>query len=73
MLVGPASPPVDNRFAGVVEFISYLGAAVDLHVRLSPKERVIVQVPNRPDHPLPAVGTHVAVGWSRDTGRVFAA
>ncbi len=74
MLVGPNSAPVDNRFAGVVEFISYLGAAVDLHVRLSPKERVIVQMPNRPDHqPLPAVGTHVAVGWSRDTGRVFPA
>ncbi len=73
MLVGPQSAPVDNRFAGVVEFLSYLGAAVDLHVRLSPKERVIVQVANRPDQPLPTVGTHVAVGWSRDTGRVFAA
>jgi len=54
-----------------VEFISYLGSQVDLHVRLSPEERVIVQIQNRPDQPLPGIGTPINIGWSRSTGRVF--
>jgi putative spermidine/putrescine transport system ATP-binding protein len=62
----------DNSFEGTVEFVSYLGALLDLHVRLSPTERVILQMPNRPDQPLPAVGQTVRIGWSRATGRVFA-
>jgi putative spermidine/putrescine transport system ATP-binding protein len=65
------SPGFDNSFAGTVEFISYLGSQVDLHVRLSPKERVIVQIQNRPEQPLPALGEQVRVGWSKSTGRVF--
>jgi putative spermidine/putrescine transport system ATP-binding protein len=44
---------------------------VDLHVRLSPKERVIVQIQNRPEQPLPAIGEQVHIGWSKSTGRVF--
>jgi ABC-type Fe3+/spermidine/putrescine transport system ATPase subunit len=40
-------PGVDNSLPGVVEFVSYLGATVDMHVRISAKERVVVQVPNR--------------------------
>jgi len=62
---------MDNSFPGAVEFISYLGSQVDLHVRLSPKERVIVQIQNRPEQPLPAIGEQVRVGWSKSTGRVF--
>jgi putative spermidine/putrescine transport system ATP-binding protein len=54
-----------------VEFISYLGSQVDLHVRLSPKERVVVQIQNRPEQPLPVIGEQVHIGWSRSTGRVF--
>ena len=38
-------PAVDNNLPGVVEFVSYLGATVDMHVRISPKERVVVQIP----------------------------
>src|SRR5262247_1208328 len=34
---------MDNSLPGVVEFVSYLGATIDMHVRISPKERVIVQ------------------------------
>src|ERR1700742_372395 len=30
-----ASPAMDNSFAGSVEFISYLGSQVDLHIRLT--------------------------------------
>ncbi len=71
VLLPPASPAMDNTFPGVVEFISYLGSQVDLHVRLSPKERVIVQIQNRPEQPLPVIGDAVRVGWSRSTGRLF--
>ena len=62
---------MDNSFAGTVEFISYLGSQVDLHVRLSPLERIIVQIQNRPEQPLPVIGQQVHVGWSKSTGRVF--
>ena len=57
---------------GTVEFVSYLGAAVDVHVRLSPADRVVVQVPNRADAPLPGLGERVEVGWPREAGLVFA-
>jgi putative spermidine/putrescine transport system ATP-binding protein len=65
------APAMDNSFSGAVEFISYLGSQVDLHVRLSPKERVIVQIQNRPEQPLPAIGEQVKIGWSKSTSRVF--
>ena len=51
-LMTAAAPAMDNSFPGAVEFISYLGSQVDLHVRLSPQERVIVQIQNRPEQPL---------------------
>jgi putative spermidine/putrescine transport system ATP-binding protein len=70
LLNGPALA-FDNSFSGTVEFISYLGSQVDLHVRLSPEERVIVQIPNRGEQPLPVIGEQVRVGWSKSTGRVF--
>ena len=70
-LMMAASPSMDNSFPGAVEFISYLGSQVDLHVRLSPKERVIVQIQNRPEQPLPVIGEQVHIGWSKSTGRVF--
>jgi putative spermidine/putrescine transport system ATP-binding protein len=71
-LVGTEAPPV-NAFAGVVEFVSYLGAQVDVHVRLNAQERAVVQVPNRPDRPLPSLGENVTIGWGRETGIVFPA
>jgi putative spermidine/putrescine transport system ATP-binding protein len=67
------APAMDNSFPGAVEFISYLGSQVDLHVRLSPQERVIVQIQNRPEQPLPVIGEQVRIGWSKSTGRVFQA
>src|SRR5436190_4864292 len=70
-LTTAAASAMDNSFPGAVEFISYLGSQVDLHVRLSPKERVIVQIQNRPEQPLPVIGAAVHVGWSKSTGRVF--
>ncbi len=62
---------VDNAFRGEVEFVSYLGGMIDVHVRLSPEDRVIAQVPNH-DMALPEVGETVHVGWAA-TSAVFPA
>ncbi len=72
VLAGPGAAPTDNRFDGKVEFLSYLGAAIDLHVRVSPAERIIVQMPNNPEKAPPAIGDTVRLGWNRDTARIFA-
>ena len=62
---------MDNCLPGRVEFVSYLGAVLELHVRLSPADRVVVQLSNR-GVAAPAVGDTVDVGWQRDAGMVFA-
>ena len=72
MLIAPAPQPgVDNDVPGVVEFVSYLGATVDMHVRISAKERVVVQIPNRVGSGVPQVGEHVHVAWLAANGIVF--
>ena len=72
MLIAQAPQPgVDNDVPGVVEFVSYLGATVDMHVRISAKERVVVQIPNRVGSAVPQVGEHVHVGWLAANGIVF--
>ena len=73
LTVGPApAAGLDNQLPGVVEFVSYLGASLDVHVRLSPKERVIAQIANRPDGFAPKPGDQVHVGWPAATGALFA-
>jgi len=62
---------MDNTLPGRVEFVSYLGAVLELHVRLSAADRVLVQLPNRGEA-APAVGENVTVAWHRDAGMVFA-
>lgn len=62
---------IDNHLPGVVEFVSYLGATVDIHVRISPKERVVVQLPNRADGSASKVGDNVYVAWPAGNGIVF--
>ena len=62
---------MDNRLPGRIEFVSYLGAVLELHVRLSPADRVVVQLPNQ-GGVAPNVGDAVEVGWPRDAGMVFA-
>ena len=64
---------LDNTFEGVVEFVSYLGAQVDVHVRLTGSERAVVQIPNRPDRAPPVLGERIRIGWSRATAHVFPA
>ena len=62
---------IDNHLPGVVEFVSYLGATVDIHVRISPKERIVVQLPNRADDSASKVGDKVYVAWPAGNGIVF--
>ena len=69
---GAAAAGLDNRLPGTVEFVSYLGAALDVHVRLSPNDRLLVQLANRADGGAPATGDRVEVGWPAREGKVFA-
>ena len=61
----------DNCVEGTVEFVSYLGAQIDIHVRISPQERLVAQIANRAGDFTPHVGDQVYVGWSRTDARVF--
>jgi len=71
MALGLAPLGFDNDLPGTVEFVSYLGAALDLRVRLSDTDRVTVQLANRQDGLVPEVGARVHVGWSAGAGRIF--
>src|SRR5882724_11619060 len=63
---------LDNDLPGTVEFVSYLGALIDIHVRLSPADRLVVQIANRKGGFTPEVGQPVHVGWPASAGQVFA-
>jgi putative spermidine/putrescine transport system ATP-binding protein len=71
LTLGAAADGLDNKVDGVVTFVSYLGAMIDLHVRLNERDHVVVQTPNRRDGALPAIGAQVRVGWSAEAGLVF--
>ena len=62
---------LDNCLPGTVEFVSYLGAVIDIHVRLSPADRLVVQIANRDGGFAPEVGQNVYVGWRASAGQVF--
>jgi putative spermidine/putrescine transport system ATP-binding protein len=70
--IGPgALTGLDNDLSGTVEFVSYLGAQIDIHVRLSPADRLVVQTANRAGGFAPEVGQTVHVGWQAPAGQVF--
>ena len=71
-IAGSALAGLDNSLPGTVEFVSYLGALIDIHVRLSPGDRLVVQVANREGAFAPDVGQSVHVGWPVSAGLVFA-
>ncbi|GAB4181164.1 MAG: ABC transporter ATP-binding protein [Thalassobaculales bacterium] len=73
VLAGGAAPGLDNCLPGRVELVSYLGASLDVRVRLSPLDRVVVQIANRADAALPAEGDSVHVAWPAAAGLVFPA
>ena len=49
-----------------------VGANIDVHVRVSPADRVVVSQPNRSDIQLPEVGEGIEVGWPVEAGVLFA-
>jgi len=62
-----ASTPLDaadNSFPGEVEFVSYMGGLIDIHVKLTECDKVIAQVANHEGSVPPKVGDRVHVGWS---------
>ncbi len=72
--IGPVSlAGLDNQLSGTVEFVSYLGSLIDIHVRLSPADRLVVQIANRDGGFSPDVGQPVHVGWPVSAGQVFSA
>jgi len=69
--VGGPNTGLDNSLPGTVEFVSYLGALIDIHVRLSPSDRLVAQIANRDGAFVPEVGQPVHVGWPASAGQVF--
>jgi putative spermidine/putrescine transport system ATP-binding protein len=70
LVVGPATGTLDNRLSGTVDLVSYLGASIDVRVRLSSGDRVVVSQPNRADGQTPKEGDAIEVGWSREAAVV---
>jgi putative spermidine/putrescine transport system ATP-binding protein len=71
LALGAAAAGLDNRLHGTVELVSYLGAMIDVHVRVSPADRVVVSQPNRADGAVPKEGDRIDVGWPRQAAAVF--
>jgi putative spermidine/putrescine transport system ATP-binding protein len=63
---------LENRLRGTVELVSYLGASIDVHIRVSPTDRVVVNLPNRADGTLLKEGEPTEVGWPADAAVVLA-
>jgi putative spermidine/putrescine transport system ATP-binding protein len=63
VVLGSDVASFDNRLAGTVEFVSYLGASIDVHVRVSPAESIVVSQPNRFDGLVPKEGDRTEVCW----------
>ena len=70
--LGPAAVGLDNRLNGTVELVSYLGSSIDVHVRVSSADRVVVSLPNRVDGALPQTGDRIDVGWPATAAVVLA-
>jgi putative spermidine/putrescine transport system ATP-binding protein len=63
-----------NRFAGTVEFASYLGATTEYVIRLASGDAVAVETHNaRPDDAAPlAVGSEIQIAWDADACQLIA-
>ncbi|MBM3601004.1 MAG: ABC transporter ATP-binding protein [Alphaproteobacteria bacterium] len=72
LAMGPAAAGLDNRLPGTVEIVSYLGASIDVHIRVSTADRVVVSQPNRADGRVPSEGDKIDVGWAASAAVVFA-
>ncbi|MBL8692143.1 MAG: ABC transporter ATP-binding protein [Rhodospirillaceae bacterium] len=71
LALGSAAGGLENHMQGTVELVSYLGASVDVHVRVSPADRIVVTQPNRVDARTPEEGERIDVGWPKGAAVVF--
>jgi putative spermidine/putrescine transport system ATP-binding protein len=71
LTLGAEAAGLDNHAAGTVSFVSYLGAMLDVHVRLNDTDHVVAQIPNRADGRIPAVGDAITIGWPASACLVF--
>ena len=62
----------DNCFPGVVEFASYLGGILEYYVRLTPRDRLMVQTPNKLADPAYAIGDRIHLHWPAQASLVLA-
>ena len=71
LVMGDIPESLDNRIPGYVEYVSYLGAVIDVHLRLGETTRVIVQIANYDGVAEPKKGDKLLTGWAKTTGLVF--
>jgi len=70
--IAASAVAADNSFPGVIEFASYLGGILEYHVRLTPRDRLLVQAPNASGDPAHAVGDRVHLQWPARASLVLA-
>jgi putative spermidine/putrescine transport system ATP-binding protein len=71
LAIGPEAQGCANRFPAKVEHVSYLGALLDIDVRLSEHDRMLLQLPNRQGGIEPKPGDMITIGWAEDAGLVY--
>ncbi|CAN7479451.1 ABC transporter ATP-binding protein [Bosea sp. LjRoot90] len=71
LAIGAEAESCANRFPARVEHVSYLGALLDIDVRLTEQDRILLQVPNRPGAAEPKPGDMITIGWAEDAGLVY--
>ena len=62
----------ENCLPGTVEFASYLGGILEYYVRLTPRDRLMVQAPNRFAERVHAVGDRIHLHWPAQASLVLA-
>jgi len=62
----------DNCLPGTVEFASYLGGILEYYVRLTPRDRLMVQLPNKLADSAHAIGDPIHLYWPAQASLVLA-
>ena len=71
LAIGAEAEGCANRFPARVEHVSYLGALLDIDVRLTEHDRMLLQLPNRQGTAEPTPGDTITIGWAEDAGLVY--
>ena len=71
LAIGAEADSCTNRFPARVEHVSYLGALLDIDVRLTEQDRILLQLPNRQGAAEPKPGDMITIGWAEDAGLVY--